>query len=83
MKRIFRRLIETGAICWFGMALLLFLGSVMAYFTDTVVMSDGYPRAGLNGSKMRSHDAALFWFLAAGFLTWIGIVAWRLPGKKK
>ena len=83
MKRVFRRLIETGAICWLGMALLLFLGGIMAFSTDAVVMSDGYARAGLRGSTISSRDAALFWFLAAGLLTWIGIVAYRMPGKRK
>ena len=83
MKQVFRRLIETGAICWFGMALLLCLGGIMAYFTETVVMSDSVARTGIQGSTMKSRDAALFWFLAAGLLTWIGVVAWRLPGRKK
>jgi hypothetical protein len=83
MKRIFRRLLETGAIFWLGMALLLFLGGLMAYSTETILISDGYAPRGIKGSTMRSRDASLFWFLAAGLLTWIGIAAWRLPGKKK
>ncbi|BCU78252.1 hypothetical protein [Luteolibacter sp. LG18] len=83
MKRFLDRLLETGAICWFGMAGLMFLGSLMVGTMRGTLVVGGHMGVHDRQGMISLHDASCFWFGVAAVMAGIGVGVMRTTGKKR
>lgn len=68
-----RRLVETGAIWLFGMAVLMAIGAWIAGSMNLVIQPSGGTRFGAAGVSVKSGEAAWFWVIVAIGMVGVGI----------
>jgi len=72
MRRFLKRLVETGAVCWFAFAVMLVGGAVVAAKAHVMIQTGG-PSRYSSPVLMDSRDMADFWWVTAVVSFWIGV----------